>query len=126
MNRDSRITLCGLISQYGRADGRDPRKSWHASGQPTFDEQAVTVHDLWVRNFVEDYQDCFLAEMAEWIRDGKVKYREVLWRGLEEAPQAFRAMLEGGNFGKTLVAVGEDPTSSPSLDQKRAGNDVLA
>ncbi len=126
LNRDSRITLCGLVSQYGRTDGKDPRKGWRETGQPTFDTQSVTVHDLWVRNFVEDYQDRFLAEMADWIRAGKVKYREDVWPGLEEAPRAFRAMLEGDNFGKTLVAVSDDPTSDDTLDGKRSGSNVLA
>ena len=48
--------------------------------------------------------------MADWLRDGRVRYREDVWPGLEQAPRAFRAMLEGGNFGKTLVAVAKDPT----------------
>ena len=36
--------------------------------------------------------------------------RAVAGQGLERAPEAFRAMLDGNNFGKTLVAVSEDPT----------------
>ena len=126
LNRGSRITLCGLISQYGSTDGTDPRKAWHQTGQAIFDMRSVAVHDLWVRNFIEQYQDRFLSEMAEWIGDGRVKYREDLWQGLKQAPQAFRAMLEGGNFGKTLVAVGDDPTADESLEAKRAGGNVLA
>ncbi len=125
LNHDSRITLCGLISQYGRTDGKDPRAVWAETGALTFEKHSVAVHSLWVRNFVDDYQDRFLSEMAEWIRDGRVKYREDLWRGLAEAPRAFRAMLEGGNFGKTLVAVGHDPTSDAALDDRRAGSNVL-
>ena len=57
--------------------------------------------------------------MADWIRDGRVKYREDVWPGLEQAPRAFRAMLEGGNFGKTLVAVAEDPTRGDRLPATR-------
>jgi NADPH-dependent curcumin reductase CurA len=110
LNRDSRITLCGLVSQYGATDGRDAREVWRELGARTFESHAVSVHDLWVRNFVEDHQDVFLSRMAEWLRDGRVKYREDIWPGLEQAPRAFRAMLEGGNFGKTLVAVADDPT----------------
>jgi NADPH-dependent curcumin reductase CurA len=48
--------------------------------------------------------------MADWLRAGSIRYREDVYPGLESAPRAFRAMLEGGNFGKTLVAVSEDPT----------------
>ena len=125
LNRRSRITLCGLISQYGNTDGRDPREVWREKAQSTFEGQSVEVHDLWVRNFVDDHQELFFDQMAGWIRDGRVKYREDLWRGLEQAPAAFRAMLEGGNFGKTLVAVSDDPTSDETLDGKRAGTNVL-
>ncbi len=105
LNINSRITLCGLISQYGNTDGSDAYAMWRATGQPTFDKQSVAVHGLAVRNFVADYQDRFLSEMAGWIQDGRVKYKEDLWPGLENAPKAFRAMLEGANFGKTLVGL---------------------
>jgi NADPH-dependent curcumin reductase CurA len=48
--------------------------------------------------------------MAGWLQAGRIKYKEDLWPGLEQAPDAFRAMLEGRNFGKTLVVVSDDPT----------------
>ena len=110
LNAHARISLCGMISQYGNNDGMNPRDAWMATGQPYFERRSVAVHDLRVGNFVADHQDRFLAEMAGWIQSGKVKYKEDLWQGLEQAPAAFRAMLDGRNFGKTLVAVSPDPT----------------
>jgi NADPH-dependent curcumin reductase CurA len=107
---NARITVCGMISQYGNTDGRNARDVWNALGEQTFAERNVTVHDLFVGNFVADYQDRFLAEMAAYVADKRVIYREDRWDGLENAPQAFRAMLAGGNFGKTIVVVGDDPT----------------
>ena len=126
LNRDSHISLCGMVSQYGNTDGRDARKVWYETGQPTFDRQSVAVHDLWVRNYVDDYQERFFAEMAEWIRDGRVVYRESLWKELETAPEAFRSMLEGGNFGKTLVVVNDDPTADAKTEENRSRGNVLA
>jgi hypothetical protein len=35
-------------------------------------------------------------------------------------------MLEGGNFGKTLVGVGEDPTLNDALQARRASTNVLS
>lgn len=125
LNRGSRITLCGMISQYGNTDGGDTYESWRATGKATFDKQGTQVHGLAVRNFVADHQERFLAEMAEWIEAGLVKYKEDLWMDLEAAPKAFRAMLEGGNFGKTLVAVGEDPTLDAALQARRAGDNIF-
>jgi NADPH-dependent curcumin reductase CurA len=110
LNRRSRISLCGMISQYGNSDGRNPRDIWMATGAATFAARGVTAHDLRVGNFVADYQDKFLGEMTGWLKSGRVKYKEDLWPGLERAPEAFRAMLDGRNFGKTLVVVANDPT----------------
>jgi NADPH-dependent curcumin reductase CurA len=43
--------------------------------------------------------------MAAWLREGKLKYREDIEDGLENAPRAFIAMLKGRNVGKQLVKV---------------------
>ena len=125
LNRQARISLCGLVSQYGTATQGNPHDAWMALGASTFERQHVQVHDLHVRNFVKEHQTHFFAQMAGWIRAGKVKYKEDLWPGLEQAPKAFRAMLEGGNFGKTLVGVGDDPTLDEALQARRAGTNVL-
>jgi NADPH-dependent curcumin reductase CurA len=116
LNRHARITLCGMISQYGNAAGASPGEVWMEMGQPTFESKEVQAHSLFVGNFVADYQDRFLSEMAAWIEDGLMVYREDVWEGLERAPDAFSAMLNGGNFGKTLVQVSEDPTDQVSED----------
>jgi NADPH-dependent curcumin reductase CurA len=47
--------------------------------------------------------------MAEWVRSGQIRYREDISPGLRSAPAAFRAMLAGNNFGKTLVQVSPAP-----------------
>ncbi|MCH8062843.1 MAG: hypothetical protein IH861_10100 [Chloroflexi bacterium] len=46
--------------------------------------------------------------MARWIREGKVKYREDVVEGLENAPRAFIGLMRGANFGKLLVKVSEE------------------
>ena len=47
------------------------------------------------------------ATCAQWIKEGKIKYREDIAEGLENAPAAFMGMLKGKNFGKQLVRVAE-------------------
>jgi NADPH-dependent curcumin reductase CurA len=125
LNQHARISLCGLISQYSRATSGNPHDEWMAQGKPTFERRHVQAHSLTVGNFVQDYQEHFLGEMAAWIRAGKIKYKEDLWPGLEQAPKAFRAMLEGGNFGKTLVGVGDDPTLDEAIKTRRTGTNIL-
>jgi len=73
-----------------------------------FDAQQVEVHSLFVGNFVDRYQDRFLSEVGDYVRDEKIFYREDRWSGLEKAPAAFQAMLAGRNFGKTLVTVADE------------------
>lgn len=121
LNKNSRITLCGLISQYDKEIGRDQydskgvvnaldhaHKMWTQAGAAIFTKQDVSVHTLAVPDFVKDYEAKFLSEMGGWIKDGLVKYKEDMWQGLEKSPEAFSAMLSGKNFGKTLVQVSED------------------
>ncbi len=126
LNEGSRIARCGLASQTANTSGGDPGVAWMAQGQPTFERKKVEVHGLHVRNFVADYQERFLAEMADWIRAGAIKYREDVWHGLEQAPAAFRAVLEGQNFGKTLVAVAADPTQAHTSPTGRSGRNSLS
>ncbi|ABI78850.1 oxidoreductase, zinc-binding dehydrogenase family [Hyphomonas neptunium ATCC 15444] len=108
-NINARITLCGLASQYG-AMNEDIMQVWNETGADIFSRRNVIVHPLFVGNFVVSHQDQFLAEMAEWLRGGHMHYLEDISDGLESAPQAFREMLAGGTFGKTLVQVSADPT----------------
>lgn len=108
LNKAARITLCGMISQYGNTDGRDAGEVWRDTGAPYFDRQAVNVHPLHVRNYVDSHQNVFLEQMSEWVAQEVVRYREDVWDGLASAPEAFSAMLSGGNFGKTLVKVSEE------------------
>jgi NADPH-dependent curcumin reductase CurA len=46
--------------------------------------------------------------MSTWLKEGKIKFREDIVDGLENAPQAFRGLLEGKNFGKLVVRVAQD------------------
>jgi NADPH-dependent curcumin reductase CurA len=44
-----------------------------------------------------------IAELAGWLKAGRLKYRESVAQGLQSAPAAFIGMLKGQNFGKQLV-----------------------
>jgi len=109
LNMSSRISLCGLISQYGHDDAASNQARWKETGARVFEQQHVKVHGLFVGNFVDEYQQQFLNDMGNWVKSGQVGYREDRWQGLENAPDAFAAMLKGDNFGKTIVQVSEDP-----------------
>jgi NADPH-dependent curcumin reductase CurA len=104
------MTICGLIAHYGDAEGSDARAALMARGEPTFSARNVTVRDLFVGDWVESHHDAFLRDVAPWVAQGKVRYLEDIREGLETIPAAFAELLKGGNFGKMLVRVGDDPT----------------
>ncbi|MCP6002770.1 NADP-dependent oxidoreductase, partial [Klebsiella pneumoniae] len=43
-----------------------------------------------------------------WVQEGKIKYREQLIDGLDQAPQALIGLLKGENFGKVVIRVAAD------------------
>jgi NADPH-dependent curcumin reductase CurA len=101
----ARMTICGLIAHYGDVGGDAAAAERRAA-----EARGVTVHNLFVGDYVESHHDAFLADMAPWVAEGRVKYREDVREGLETLPEAFAEMLRGGNFGKMLVRISPDPT----------------
>ncbi|MBF68570.1 MAG: NADP-dependent oxidoreductase [Gammaproteobacteria bacterium] len=124
-NHGARISLCGMISQYGNTDGKDAGEVWQAMGAATFARQQMNVHRLFVGNYVDSHQAEFLERMGAWVGAGRIRYREDLSSGLEQAPAAFAAMLEGRNFGKTLVGVGDDPSLDSATTLRRQSGNTL-
>ena len=103
LNEFARIPVCGLVAQYnavGAFDGPDRLPA--LMGQ-------VLTKSLTMRGFIQrefaDQRAAFYRDMAAWIAEGRVKYREDVVEGLEAAPEAFIGMLEGRNFGKLVVRV---------------------
>ena len=50
----------------------------------------------------------FQQQMGRWVQEGKIKYREQLIDGLDQAPQALIGLLKGENFGKVVIRVAAD------------------
>jgi hypothetical protein len=72
--------------------------------------RTILIKSLSVRGFiVSDLYPGRTAEMlmalSGWLREGKLKYREDVVQGLENAPRAFIGLLEGKNFGKLIVEI---------------------
>jgi NADPH-dependent curcumin reductase CurA len=97
VNLFARVAVCGLISQYNLAQPEVAPRN----------ERFVLVNRVRVQGFIvsDFYQrrDEGLRQLAGWLREGKLRYREDIVDGLENAPAAFIGMLQGRNLGKQLV-----------------------
>ncbi|MCB8821831.1 NADP-dependent oxidoreductase [Microvirga rosea] len=103
LNPFARIPVCGLVAQYnstGPFEGPDRL--------PILMRDILTK-SLLIRGFIQrefvDQRPAFYRDMAQWIADGRVRYKEDIVQGLESAPDAFIGLLEGRNFGKLIVQV---------------------
>ncbi|BFM03247.1 NADP-dependent oxidoreductase [Psychrobacter alimentarius] len=106
LNAHARIPVCGLVAQYNATDlpeGKD-RLSMLTG--------LILSRRLTIKGFIifEEYGDHypeFLETMSKWVESGDVKTKEYIAEGLDHAPDAFVRMLNGDNFGKTVVKVAD-------------------
>ncbi len=96
-----RVLVCGQISQYNlETPEMGPRNLWNLI------TKQARIEGFLVFNFANDHEIA-RARLAKWVQAGKLKYREDVVEGFENAPQAFIGLLNGANFGKMLVKVTE-------------------
>jgi len=103
LNKGARIPLCGLISDYNATEA--------VPGPPM---RPLLVSRALLKGFiVSDHADraaAFLRDGSAWVREGRIKYKEDIVEGLDQAPAAILRLFDGTNFGKLLVRVSKDPT----------------
>lgn len=105
LNTYARVPVCGLVAGYNATSlPEGPDRSSLLMGR-------ILTKSLTVRGFIQaeftDQAGAFAAEMGPWVAEGKVKYREDVVDGLDQAVDAFRGLLEGKNFGKLIVKVSD-------------------
>lgn len=97
-----RIALCGMISVYNNKEAEP--------GPPNLTN--MIGRGVMARGFiVSEYMDKameFAAEVAPLLAQGKIKFQESVYEGIDKAPEAFIGLFKGENFGKAVVRVGPD------------------
>jgi NADPH-dependent curcumin reductase CurA len=109
MNLYGRVPVCGLVADYnatGTPEGPDRLPGF----MKLVLRKSLTVRGFIQGEFTKSHGRDFVRDMSRWVADGSVRYREDFVDGLESAPEAFRGLLTGKNFGKLLVRVSPDPT----------------
>jgi NADPH-dependent curcumin reductase CurA len=103
LNKFARVPVCGLISQYNGIPAEDMKNTVAATMLQVL-SKSLTIRGFINFDFLEDHP-AFIEQVGAGVRSGKIKYREDIVEGIENAPKAFVKMLEGGNFGKLIVKI---------------------
>jgi NADPH-dependent curcumin reductase len=108
LNNFARIPVCGLIAHYNATElpagpDRVPLLMRNILAK------RLTFRGFIVFDYGSQFRD-FITDMSGWLREGRVKYREDITDGLENAPRELIGLLKGENFGKKLIRVSPDPT----------------
>jgi NADPH-dependent curcumin reductase CurA len=104
LNTFARVPVCGLIAQYN-AKGPAPGPNLLPATMREVLSKSLTLRGYINYEFAADHYPEFLRTVTPAVADGRIRYREDVTDGLENAPAAFIDMLEGRNFGKALVRV---------------------
>lgn len=104
LNNFARIPVCGLIAHYNQTElppGPD---------RMSLLQSMILTRRLKMQGFIiSDYAHRapeFVKDVSTWMAEGKLKYKEHMVNGLENAPEAFFGLFKGANFGKLVVNVG--------------------
>jgi NADPH-dependent curcumin reductase len=107
LNVGSRVPLCGLIAHYN-----DTAPTAGPDRMPLLitilHRRRIKMQGFFYLDSYADRHAAFLENMSAWVADGSVRYREDVVEGLENAPSALIGLLDGKNFGKLVVRVGDD------------------
>lgn len=107
LNTSARIPLCGLVSGYNATDlpeGPDRVPLLMA----TILKKRIRLQGFIIMQDYGHRLHEFQQEMAGWLKQDRIHYREQVTEDLEQAPEAFIGLLEGKNFGKVVVKVASE------------------
>jgi NADPH-dependent curcumin reductase CurA len=101
--RGARIIICGAISQYNNAN------SAPAQGPKNYLSLLVNrarMQGMVVFDYADRYHEA-VAEMAVYLKDGRMKSREDVVEGIDTFPEALTRLFTGQNFGKLVLKVSD-------------------
>ncbi len=101
MNPLGRVAVCGMISGYNSAGART---TVHNLANIIYGR--INLRGFVATDFMHMY-DQFKADMAGWLKDGRIKYQETIFDGIANAPAAMVGLMHGQNSGKMLVKLAD-------------------
>ncbi len=104
LNTFARVPVCGLIAHYS-GTGQAASPNLLPATMREVLTKSLTLRGFINYEFSGEHFTPFLRTVSAGLADGRIRFREDITDGLENAPSAFIGMLEGRNFGKVLVRV---------------------
>jgi hypothetical protein len=108
LNLHARMPVCGFIAHYNEA-GAEGRMDKRPQLLATVLQKRVRVQGFIILDHYADRFAAFQRDVSQWIGDGRIVLVEDVIDGLEQAPAALIGLLQGRNFGKTVVRVAAEP-----------------
>jgi NADPH-dependent curcumin reductase CurA len=102
MNPYGRLVMCGMIANY---NATEPVPGPANLGYTI--SKKLTMQGFIVSDHMQRLPQ-FQADLAAWLEQGRVKWKETVFEGIENAPGAFIGLFKGENFGKMLVKLGPE------------------
>ena len=106
LNAHARIPVCGLVAQYNATELPEGQDRLSVLTGLIL-SQRLTIKGFIIFEEYGDHYPEFLKTMSKWVESGDVKTKEHIAEGLDNAPDAFVRMLNGDNFGKTVVKIAD-------------------
>ena len=104
LNKGARVPICGYVSNYNDDDISKSALPFQILKElPEVPEHRFFLVSEWFERWPEATR-----QLGQWVKEGRIKYRESVGEGLEKAPEYFRGLLRGRNFGKQLVKVADE------------------
>ncbi len=104
LNKFARVPVSGLVAQYNGPGAVEGPHLLAATMREVL-SKSLTLRGFINYAFAAEHYPAFLRTVSEGIASGRIRYREDITDGLENAPEAFIGLLEARNFGKALVRV---------------------
>lgn len=122
MNPFGRISVCGSISAYNAKVGEYPlgkkQKLCYLHlhyivfllfrlapvVQPAVVFKQLKIEGFIFSRWIGRWNEHFQAN-TQWLKEGKLKYKEKVTEGFDKSFDAFVDMLQGGNLGKAVVKI---------------------
>ena len=101
LNKGARVPICGFISKYNEGDMLSVETPFHVLGAL----KVKPKHRFFVVTEWANEWEAATKEILDLVTQDKIRYRETITKGFENAPQALRDVLTGKNFGKQIIEI---------------------